>query len=214
MSSRPVWPQPPAPPQKTPLSAVPPAPLTRVGNLSRPSYIEQLRQLRPAQVAPYVELLKSTPNPDAPQPLATDRPLREALIQLLAHTLATGREMISGRELFWRLQVPPQREKQLGRDIARVLRSLGWTRCRTGKAVPGGRIWGWRWREWSVSSVALPTEAIVHEGDVGHHPLPVRAKRAPIIAIYGDDVPVYEATPEGIWAVIKYPLGPRLKIEL
>jgi hypothetical protein len=161
-----------------------------------------------AQAASYVELLRaSRPDPDAPPLSATDTPLREALIHLLAHTLATGREMISGRELFWRLQIPPQKEKRDGRDIARVLRSLGWTRCRYGKDRPGGRVWGWRWREWGVSNVALPSDAAPDSS-----PLPVRAKRAPIVPIYGDDVPVYDATPEGIWAIIRYPIGPRLKI--
>jgi hypothetical protein len=40
-----------------------------------------------------------------------------------------------------------------------------------------------------VSNVALPSDAAPEGG-----PLPVRAKRAPIVPIYGDDVPVYEAT--------------------
>jgi hypothetical protein len=127
---------------------------------------------------------------------------------LLAHVLATGREMISGREIFWRLRVPPQREKQQGRDIARVLRSLGWVRCHYGKNEPGKRVWGWRYREWNVSAALIAQSATSENA-----PMPVfHAHRPPIIPIYGDDVPVYEATPEGIWAIIRYPIGPRLKI--
>jgi hypothetical protein len=201
------------PPQKTPISAVPPAtrppvtsaPLTHVGNSSLPrafdgSYIEQLRQMSSAQAAPYVELLPTAAPSD--RPLATDRPLREALIQLLANVLAAGRDRISGREIFWRLRVPPQLEKRDGRDIARGLRSLGWVRCHATEygAGNGG--------EWNVSAALVAQSATPEDA-----PLPVfRPHRAPIISIYGDDVPVYEATPEGIWAVIRYPLGPRLKI--
>ena len=88
------------------------------------------------------------------------------------------------------------------------MRSLGWVHCHYGKdKTKGGvRIWGWKWREWNVSA-ALSLEAPENT------PLPVfRPHRPPIVAIYGDDVPVYEATPEGIWAVIRYPIGPRLKI--
>ena len=98
MSSRPIWPQPPASPQKTFSPAVPqppqptppaatPAPLTHVGNSPRPatrplSYTEQLRQVSSAQAAPYVELLRSAvPDPTTP-PLPADRSLREALIEL------------------------------------------------------------------------------------------------------------------------------------
>jgi hypothetical protein len=202
MSSRPIWPQPPSPLQKTPLHAVPTYP---VGNLSRPSYIEQLRQVSTAQAAPYVELLKAASPPDEP-PLPSDVPLRDALIALLANTLATGREYISGQEIFWRLRVPHQKQKRDGRDIARVLRSLGWVRSHYGKDGGGGRVWGWKWREWNVSA-ALSLETPENT------PLPVvRPHRPPISIFYGDDVPVYEATPEGIWQVIRYPLGPRLKL--
>jgi hypothetical protein len=205
-----------------PIPAVTPAILTHAGNSAvtpspRPptlprSYLEQLRQPSSAQVAPYVTLLRERIHRDeatSPALPASDRPLREALVRLLAHTLATGREMISGREIFWRLQVPPQREKQQGRDIARVLRSLGWVRCHYGKNTPSGRIWGWRYREWNVSaSVELPSDVAPEGG-----PLPVfRRHRAPISIFYGDDVPVPDATPEGIWAIIRYPVGPRLKI--
>src|ERR1700722_19550410 len=115
MSPLPIWPQPPSSAvTPAPRPAVPSAPLThRVTPAAPPapkqSYLEQLRQTSTPQAASYVELLRAaTPSPDAPPLSATDTPLREALIQLLAHTLATGREMISGRELFWRLQIPPQ----------------------------------------------------------------------------------------------------------
>jgi hypothetical protein len=148
-----------------------------------------------------MELLRATP-----QALPTDRPLREALIQMLANVLATGRDRISGRELFWRLRIPPKLEQLKSKDIVRVLRSLGWVRCRYGKEGGGMRVWGWKWREWTISeSIALdfPEDA----------PVPVlRRHRSPIATFYGDDVPVHEATPEGIWVVIRYPLGPRLKI--
>ncbi len=202
MSSRLIWPQLPLPAE----------PITDAGKPAVPppppkSYLEQLRQPSSAQVAPYVELLRERIHRDeatGPALSATERPLREALVQLLAHTLATGRETISGREIFWRLRVPPQREKQQGRDIARVLRSLGWVRCRYGQQSQ--RIWGWRWREWGVSAaVELPSEAIVHQGDVGCHPLAVRARRAPIIPIYGDDVPLSETTPEASGGSFAHP---------
>jgi len=217
----PNWPKPPSPLQKTPLPAVPLAPLTHgvtpaVTPAPRPairplSYIEQLRQASSAQAAPYVELLRATPPPADAEPLPSDRPLREALVVLLANVLATGRDRISGREIFWRLRIPPKLEKRDGRDIARVLRSLGWVRCHYGTdGSPAGRVWGWKWREWNVSAalVAQSTEVAAEGG-----PLPVfHAHRPPIVSIYGDDVPVHEATPEGIWAVIRYPIGPRLKI--
>ena len=218
MSTFPIWPQPPsltrsAPPSAVPIThvgkfAVAPAPRTAVTSAPPRSYLEQLRQVSSAQVAPYVELLRSEAERSPAALRAEDRPLREALIALLAHTLATGREMISGKEIFWRLRVPPQREKQQGRHIARVLRSLGWVRCRYGKNEPGKRVWGWRYREWNVSaSVELPFEAAPEGG-----PLPVSARRAPIIPIYGDDVPLSETTPEGVWRLIRPPIGPRLKI--
>lgn len=215
----------PSGPTKTPFSCRPPsapscrplAPLThgvtpavtpapKLAN--RPlSYIEQLRQASAAQAAPYVELLRATKAHDDVEPaLPTDRPLREALIQILASVLSTGRDRISGRDIFWRLRIPPQLELQKGRDIARVLRSLGWVRCHYGKNGPGLRIWGWKWREWSISAAI----ALDFPEDT---PLPVfRRHRAPISIFYGDDVPVHEATPEGIWAIIRYPIGPRLKI--
>ena len=88
-----------------------------------------------------------------------------------------------------------------------MLRSLGWVRCHYGTdGSPAGSIWGWKWREWNVSaalSLNFPEDT----------PLPVfHAHRPPIVSIYGDDVPVHDATPEGIWAIIRYPIGPRLKI--
>jgi hypothetical protein len=83
----------------------------------------------------------------------SDRPLREPIAELLTHTLAAGRDIISGREIFWRLRIPPNREQCEGRNIARVLRSLGWARVRYGPQDK--RIWGWRWREWNVSHVKL-----------------------------------------------------------
>jgi hypothetical protein len=86
-----------------------------------------------------------------------DHPLQAALAQLLAHTLASGRETISGREIFWRLRIPPNRETAERRALARVLRSLGWVRVRTGKGPAGQqvRVWGWRWREWNVGEVKV-----------------------------------------------------------
>jgi hypothetical protein len=125
---------------------------------------------------------------------------------LLANVLATGRDRISGRELFWQLRIPPQLEKLKSKDIARMLRSLGWVRCHYGKPGPGNRIWGWKWREWTISEAI----ALDFPEDT---PLPVvRRHRAPICIFYGDDVPVHDVTPEGIWAIIRYPIGPRLKI--
>ena len=208
MSPPPIWPQPPStpskpsPPPKSPLPAVPTYP---VGNSPRPSYTEQLRQMSAAQIAPYVEQLNT-----APPPLAADKPLREAMVQLLANTLANGRDRISGQEIFWRLRIPPQLENTKGRDIARVLRSLGWVRCHYGTDKPEGhgRVWGWKWREWSISAALVAQNA----ADEGPPPAVFRPHRAPIITIYGDDVPVHAATPEGIWAIIRYPIGPRLKI--
>jgi hypothetical protein len=82
-----------------------------------------------------------------------DSPLREPIAKLLTHTLASGRDRLSGREIFWRLHVPPHREQSEGRNIARVLRSLGWVRVRYGPQDK--RIWGWRWREWNVSHVKI-----------------------------------------------------------
>jgi hypothetical protein len=82
-----------------------------------------------------------------------DTPLRAPLADLLAHTLASGRDMISGREIFWRLRVPKHLERAEGRNLARVLRSLGWVRVRYGPQ--NKRIWGWRWREWNVSHVKV-----------------------------------------------------------
>jgi hypothetical protein len=82
-----------------------------------------------------------------------DRPLRETIAKLLTHTLASGRDKISGREIFWRLRIPPHLEQCEGRNIARVLRSLGWVRVRYGPQ--NKRIWGWRWREWNVSQVKI-----------------------------------------------------------
>ena len=82
-----------------------------------------------------------------------DRPLREPLVELLTYTLASGRDRISGREIFWRLRVPPHREACEKRNIARVLRSLGWVRVRYG--TQDKRIWGWRWREWNVSHAKI-----------------------------------------------------------
>jgi hypothetical protein len=89
--------------------------------------------------------------------MRVDKPLREPLIELLTHTLASGRDRISGREIFWRLRVPPKLEKGEGKCIARVLRSLGWVRYRWGVGPAGKqkRIWGWRWREWNVSHVKI-----------------------------------------------------------
>jgi hypothetical protein len=82
-----------------------------------------------------------------------DRPLRVTIANLLTHTLASGRDKISGREIFWRLRVPPHLEQCEGRNIARVLRALGWVRVRYGPQHK--RIWGWRWREWNVSHVKI-----------------------------------------------------------
>jgi hypothetical protein len=67
-------------------------------------------------------------------------------------TLASGRDKISGREIFWRLRISPHLEQCEGRNIARVIRALGWVRVRYG---PQKRIWGWRWREWNVSHVKI-----------------------------------------------------------
>jgi hypothetical protein len=82
-----------------------------------------------------------------------DTPLREPIAALLTHTLASGRDKISGREIFWGLRISPHLEQCEGRNIARVLRSLGWVRVRYGPQ--NKRIWGWRWREWNVSHVKV-----------------------------------------------------------
>jgi hypothetical protein len=65
--------------------------------------------------------------------------------------------MISGREIFFRLRVPPRLERSEGRNIARTLRGLGWVRYRSGKGPAGDqtRVWGWRWREYNVSQVKI-----------------------------------------------------------
>jgi hypothetical protein len=140
----------------------------------RVSYVELLGQQDPAMGKhshlPYLEQLRAAAaqgrercdNPVLEAALdierrGGDQGLQDALVQLLAHTLASGRDMISGREIFYRLRVPPNRELYEGRAIARTLRSLGWVRCRTGKGPAGNqvRVWGWRWREWNVGQVKV-----------------------------------------------------------
>lgn len=133
-----------------------------------PSYLELLRQgATPPDRVPYLELLRrgtverEQRHADrmAPTTLQAvrhnsfDTPLRQPLADLLAHTLAQGRDRISGREIFWRLRIPPNREACEKRAIARLLRSLGWVRVRYGPQ--GKRIWGWRWREWNVTHVKI-----------------------------------------------------------
>jgi hypothetical protein len=86
-----------------------------------------------------------------------DQPLREPLIALLTHTLASGRDRSSKREICWRLRVPLHLEKSEGKPISRTMRALGWVLYRWGKGPQGRqvRVYGWRWREWNVSHVKI-----------------------------------------------------------
>ena len=84
-----------------------------------------------------------------------DTPLYAPLAALLAHTLASGRDKISGQEIFWRLRLGPTQQPTERRAIARVLSALGWVRCHYGRDEPGKRVWGWRWREWNVREVKI-----------------------------------------------------------
>jgi hypothetical protein len=126
--------------------------LQRLKQKDSPSYTTLLRQIKARseeqRVDPMWRATLETMRHDT-----VDRPLREALAKLLTHTLASGRDKISGREIFWRLRIPPYLEQCEGRNIARVLRSLGWVRVRYGPQ--NKRIWGWRWREWNVSHVKI-----------------------------------------------------------
>jgi hypothetical protein len=157
------WPQfitraePPSPQPQSPSPAVTPTPAPLFPTMLRPSYTEQLRQASAAQAAPYVTLLREAPEVEPALP--EDRPLREALIQILASILATGRDRVSSRDLHWRLRVPPQLANRKGRDIARVMRSLGWVRSHYGtdRDKGGIRTWGWVWREWTISARYLST---------------------------------------------------------
>jgi hypothetical protein len=153
---------PPAPPSGRPLSFVErvrqaDAALPERPNLPSlkdrpPSFVELLRQgQRKAEEQRADPMWRATLETIRNDP--TDRPLRTAVADLLTHTLASGRNMISGREIFWRLRVPPNREVAERLAIARVLRSLGWVRVRYGPQ--NKRIWGWRWREWNVSHVKV-----------------------------------------------------------
>jgi hypothetical protein len=115
-------------------------------------YIQLLRQkraeLEQQAVDPMLLATRQTVRRDA-----LDRPLRKSIADLLAHTLASGRDKISGREIFWRLRIPPHLEACEKHNIARVIRSLGWVKVRYGPQ--NKRIWGWRWREWNVSHVKI-----------------------------------------------------------
>jgi hypothetical protein len=143
----------------------------------KPSYLELLRQQNPALrehfQLPYLEQLRAAAahgrerrdNPVLEAALDVEQRggapgLQDALVRLLAHTLASGREMVSGREIFWRLRVSPSQEVAERRTIARLLRSLGWVRVRTGKGPAGQqvRVWGWRWREWNTGQVKVDLE--------------------------------------------------------
>jgi hypothetical protein len=84
---------------------------------------------------------------------AGDTPLREPLTQLLSHTLASGKDRISGREIIWRLRLSPSQEQYERRPIARVMRSLGWVRVHYGPQ--DRRIWGWRLRGWNLRRVIV-----------------------------------------------------------
>jgi hypothetical protein len=66
--------------------------------------------------------------------------------------LWTGNEALAPRTGL-HARIPPHLERSEGRNIARVLRSVGWVRFRYGPQDK--RIWGWRWREWNVSHVKI-----------------------------------------------------------
>jgi hypothetical protein len=121
-----------------------------------PSYVELLQQesakAEEQRADPMWRAMLQTVHDDT-----LDRPLREPIAKLLTHTLASGRDRLSGREIFWRLRVPPHREACEKRNIARVLRSLGWVRVRYGPQDK--RVWGWRWREWNVSHVKIDLDS-------------------------------------------------------
>lgn len=131
------------------------------------SYLRQLEPNLPPIHKSYLELLRRRPYEERKQvadqmlqaTIATlghddlDAPLRPPLANLLAHTLASGRDRISGQEIFWRLRLTPKQQAVERRAICRVLRSLGWARVRYGPQ--NKRIWGWRWREWNVSHVKI-----------------------------------------------------------
>src|SRR5580704_14013141 len=93
------------------------------------SYLQLLRQgraeLEEQQADPMWQATLQTVRHDR-----LDHPLREMVAKLLTHTLSSGRDRLSGREIFWRLRVPPRLEQCEGRNLARVLRSLGWVRVR------------------------------------------------------------------------------------
>jgi hypothetical protein len=154
----------PKPPISTPIgSKIPPKP--------KPSYMEQLQPptSRPStRPLSYMELLRQGAYPQRVEAAdammqataathahaVTDTPLYAPLAALLAHTLASGRDRISGQEIFWRLRLDPNQQRAEGRAIARVLRALGWVKIHYGKNG-GHRVWGWRWREWNVSQVKI-----------------------------------------------------------
>jgi hypothetical protein len=85
------------------------------------------------------------------------KPISGPLAELLAHTLASGRERITNREILWRLRVPGHNEHFETKNIARVLRSLGWVKVRYGPQAK--RVWGWRWREWNVSHLKIDLDS-------------------------------------------------------
>jgi hypothetical protein len=167
-----VEPPSPKPPIPTPTgNKIPPKP--------KPSYIEQLQSLRPdntttghprAFTGSYMEQLRQGAYPQRVEAAdvmmqataathahaALDTPLYAPLAALLAHTLASGRDRISGQEIFWRLRLDPKQQRVECRAIARVLRALGWVKVHYGKNG-GHRVWGWRWREWNVSQVKIDT---------------------------------------------------------
>ena len=84
-----------------------------------------------------------------------DAPLRQPLADFLAHALASGREVVSTQEIYWRLRLPEKQQLFEKYAIARVLKSFGWVKVRYGNDARGQRIYGWRWREWNVTQVKI-----------------------------------------------------------
>lgn len=136
----------------TSMSERPDDPLSLWSLNQRASYLSRLREARAEAEEQRTDPMWRT-RIQAVRHDRFDRPLRGAIADLLTHTLASGRDKISGREIFLRLRIPPRLEQCEGRNIARVLRALGWVRVRYGPQ--NKRIWGWRWREWNVSHVKI-----------------------------------------------------------
>ena len=105
----------------------------------RVSYMELLRRTVAEAEAKRADPMWRASFQVVPHGGKLDGPLREALAKVL--TYSGGRERISGREIFWRLRVPPSREACEKHSLARVLHSLGWVGVHYG---PQDQRWGWR----------------------------------------------------------------------